>query len=67
LVGFVQEGRIREIENVMGLLLFADPSKSPDAALLSNTQRENTSQQLNAALLKAQGYSPGAALQGNRI
>lgn len=43
----------------MGLFLFPNVSQSPDAALLSEKQREQTASEVNAAMLRSEGYSPG--------
>ena len=52
----------KEVEEVLLLLAFHDPSDSPSSVLLSQTQRQIVASALNAALLKSSGGSSACEL-----
>eukprot|EP00184_Porphyridium_aerugineum_P006270 CAMPEP_0184700550 /NCGR_PEP_ID=MMETSP0313-20130426/14250_1 /TAXON_ID=2792 /ORGANISM="Porphyridium aerugineum, Strain SAG 1380-2" /LENGTH=233 /DNA_ID=CAMNT_0027160273 /DNA_START=10 /DNA_END=711 /DNA_ORIENTATION=+ len=55
---------LSELEKVMALLAFDDPSKSPLAELLDQSQRQKTASELNAAILTSQSHERNAKLPG---
>jgi hypothetical protein len=53
----------KELQQVLGLLAYTDPTASPLRHLLDRTHREAVADLVNAAALEADGLQPGSALE----